>query len=333
MDVAVQGPVVEQDLMLREQMNIDPKASILKFVQVSHVPRPVTDMTTIIKIEGPPKKPRQSNAGRKPRKRPKIRVKEEKGGVSESYKSDQTVEEEEKCKSCGRAGCFEVDEVRGDIVCRECGVVDSQDLNRHLDFDDQTHVITPSHSFQEPTPSIQGSCYDCANHFRDVLMQCQGIENMKLSPPNILERMRTYMKEHMINPESLHPKDTYRILRHLGFTHMYQHKHQITYMLSGKRPYLLSKEMVEQLCLDFQKVLVPLRILLPVFNRKNLPSYYFILFKLCELREHYDLCSVIYLLKTNNKNNVLERIWKIACKYLGPPYVYIPSPTFSDHHK
>lgn len=333
----IDGTITERDDNLRASYGIRPGVTIMNYLTVKHYAMPIEDARTILSIEGPPRPPRHSLAGRKPRRRP---------GLRRTYVG-------QSCEFCKAVGSIEIDTVHAELICKECTLVNGKS-DASFDFHDQEHMLTVK------TPTASGQCYDNANHFRDTLLQVQGLEPMKLDnvvehqtsnsakiskhkhkhthrkakPAEMLERMRDYMKSHCIEPTSLTPSGTYHILKALKMPSLYKHKVKITYMLSGNSPTILTSDQIEKLCLDFQNIQMPIRKSMLVRGRKNIPSYMYILFKLCEMYKWYDICKVCYLLKTNCKLNKLDEIWKDVCEELkSKDFVFIPSPTFNSHHK
>lgn len=321
----VDGPITECDNALRQAYGVRSGVSIMNYLSVKHSAMPVVDPMTILAIEGPPRQMRQSAAGRKPRRKP---------GLKRTYNV-------QVCDHCKAIGTIEVDTVHAELICKECCVVIGKS-DASFDYHDQEHMLTAK------TPGSSGQSYDNANHFRDTLLQVQGLEPMKLDnvdfekkkssskakPAKMLERMREYMEINRIEPTTLTPSKTYHILKDLKLPSLYKHKVKITYMLSGNPPTIFSSDQITKLCEDFQKIQAPIRKSMLVRGRKNIPSYMYILFKLCEMYKWYDVCRVCYLLKTNCKLNKLDEIWKDVCEELkSEDFVFIPSPTFSTHHK
>jgi hypothetical protein len=313
----VDGPILERDDNLRAMYGVNPEATILNYLIVKHHAMPIEDKTTIISIEGPPRKPRQSQAGRKPRRRP---------GIRHMYRPKN----EQLCSHCQAVNSIDEDPVRAELVCRECSVVVGKS-DGQLDFDDQTHMET---LYNNNSNNGTGQCYDNANHFRDILLQIQGLEPMKLPKPELMDEMREYMRTHCIKQTTLTPSGTYKILQAMGLTTLYKHKVKLTYMLSGIPPKTLDVGQVEKLCLEFQKIQGPMLRAMERRKRKNFPSCNYILFKFCEMFQWHDICNVCYLLKTNSKLDKLDEIWKEVCEDLkDEDYEFIPSPTFNTHHK
>ena len=313
----IEGSVLETDTTLRESYGIAPDANITRFIKVRHTPAPINDPKTLEVLQGPPPEPRKSKAGRKPRKRP---------GIIQTFELQEAKKRQAQlnsCRFCQKQGTLVEDTDRGEITCTECSMVnDGQSMDQGADFQDRDHLVKVT----KPT-----QCYENSGHFYDTVTYALGIEPFKPNPPTLLEDMREYMKQHLIDPTRLTASKTYHILKQMGLDKLYKHKVKITYMLSGKPPPQLTQEQIMIVCNEFLLIMAPLQQIARRVGRKNMPSYSYILFKLCELHEWHDICDVCYLLKTNTKLDMLDLIWERVCVYNG--WKYIPSPTFNPHHK
>lgn len=312
------GPVLDINRDLRDKWKIKQSASILNFVTLTHEIQPITDKVTIERLEGTKVRKSKSNAGRKRKPRP---------GIVRSYERRK---QQGQCVDCKLYGTIVHDEEHADMVCTACGRVQCQTLggaegNGELEYNDMQARVT-----RRPRQP-QVTCYDNANHFRDTLMQAQGLENLKL-PARVLPAMHAYIRNRRMSLKDLEPSDTYCILRDLKLSHLYKHKVKLTYLLSGKEPFALNAQQTEQLCYNFQEIQEPFKKLSKErFPRKNLISYSYILFKLSEIHQYDKICEVCYLLKTNSKLHLLDAIWKEICEKLAWPFY--PSPTFNNHYK
>jgi len=312
----ISGTVFEVDQNLRESMGIVPGASIMRFIRVQHQPAPMDDPKTLEALQGPPPVPRKSKAGRKPRKRP---------GIIDTYEILEAQKKrklEHSCRFCHAVNSLVEDAQRAELTCTECSMVNDLVLDGQLDFQDREQMVKVSKSAQ---------CYENSHHFYDTVTYALGIEPFKLSPPTLLDDMRKYMREHLMDPAELTASKTYHILKQMGLDKLYKHKVKLTYLLSGNPPPTMSSEQIETLCQEFLLIMTPLQKIARVVGRKNMPSYSYILFKLCERHEWYEICNVCYLLKTNTKLDMLDSIWERVCLYYD--WKYIPSPTFNSHHK
>jgi hypothetical protein len=316
-DDMLEGTVFETDAALRDSIGIVPEANILRFITVKHQPAPINDPQTLEALQGPPPEPRKSKAGRKPRKRP---------GIIQTFELREAKKRKvqmESCRFCHRQGTLVEDMERGEITCKECSMVnDGQSSNQNMDFDDRDHMVKVIKPAQ---------CYENSHHFYDIVTYSLGIEPFKINPPSLLDDMREYMKQHLIDPATLTASETYHILKRMGFDKLYKHKVKLTYMLSGKPPPQLTQEQIMTVCNEFLQIMTPLQEIAHRVGRKNMPSYSYILFKLCELHEWHAVCDVCYLLKTASKLDLLDSIWERVCLYCG--WKFISSPTFNPHHK
>jgi hypothetical protein len=319
--IEVRGTVIEIDKRYKDRLGIHPDASILHFVDIYHDSIPVEDHQTITAIEGEQTKPRKSKAGRKQHRRPAIK------------RTYDHIKRIGVCDQCQTHEHILFDSNRAEIVCSMCGlvkeqVVDGKDQNgfSHTDF---RHRLFTKRARTATTP-----CYEHKSHFRDILMQCLAEENMTTMPPNLIEDMHEHIHIHNIDMKTFTPGTCYRILHEMGLTHLYKHKVKLTYMLlKDKKPPTLTQAQIKTLYADFDRVKELWDMIRnhPDHPRKNLLSYSYILFKLCEIHEWYDVCEVSYLLKTNSKLNNLDESWFKICTIANWPF--IPSPSFNEHFK
>jgi hypothetical protein len=311
-----EGTVLDIDQDLRQKLGISPGSSILNFVKVRHQVAPVVDQHTIERIEGPERKRGLSNAGRKRKARP---------GIKRTF---EMMQKRGQCKNCKEYATILHDEQHADLVCTNCGEVQERTFggihgDGETDFGDrETQVVKRRTS--------HATCYEESNHFRDIFMQAQGLENLKV-PDGLLELMKEYMQVNRIEQTTLKPSDTYRILRDIKRPNLYKHRVKLTYFLSGVPPFTLNQDQTKLVCQDFEEIREPWRLVKNTTLRKNLLSYSFLLFKICERHGFFELCEVCYLLKTNSKLHALDEIWKTFCEILG--WTFIPSPTFNSHYK
>lgn len=313
-----EGTVLEVDKDLRQRLGISPTSSILKYVRIKHRVTPITDKFTIERIEGPVRKPGLSNAGRKRKARP---------GIKREY---ERMQKQSKCKDCSATCSIIHDQIRADLVCTECGSVQERTFGGETGDGAADFAERAQHLITKRARTSNATCYENANHFRDILMQAQGIESMR-PPEGLLEKLHEYMRKNKIEPSTLTPADTFKILRETKLSRLYQHRVKITYWLSGKPPFTLTEEQSRLLCTNFQQIQQPWREAIAKSQRKNLMSYSYILFKLCEMHGITEMCDVCYLLKTNNKLRQLDAHWETICARLNWPYR--PSPPFNFHHK
>ena len=92
--------------------------------------------------------------------------------------------------------------------------------------------------------------------------------------------------------------------------------------MNGKKAPILQRYEEEQLRSLFKEIQIPFSNNCPI-ERKNFLSYSYVLHKFCELLEYDELLVYFPLLKSREKLQQQDQIWKAICKDLR--WEYIPS--------
>ena len=93
-------------------------------------------------------------------------------------------------------------------------------------------------------------------------------------------------------------------------------------IMNGKKAPILKRNEEEHLRSLFKEIQVPFSNNCPL-ERKNFLSYSYVLHKFCELLEYDELLIYFPLLKSREKLQQQDQIWKLICKDLQ--WEYIPS--------
>ena len=112
------------------------------------------------------------------------------------------------------------------------------------------------------------------------------------------------------------------ILKKLKLNKYYEHSVHIMNHLNGETRPILSYKNEERLRNMFQEIQTPFLNHCPE-TRKNFLSYSYVLHKFCELLELDELLIYFPYLKSREKLQQQDRIWKLICGELK--WQYIPS--------
>jgi hypothetical protein len=166
--------------------------------------------------------------------------------------------------------------------------------------------------------------YKTMVHFNDWLNKIQGKEVIDLSTElcnNITKEINKYHTNE--NIKNITPSQMREILSKLGLNKYYDDIPYIIFKTTGKEPPQLTRKQEEKLRQMFRDVQEPFKIYKPDI-RKNLISYSYIIYKLCELLELDFILPFIHLLKSDQKIKDMDiNIWKKICNHLN--WEFIPS--------
>jgi hypothetical protein len=165
--------------------------------------------------------------------------------------------------------------------------------------------------------------YKTMNHFNEWLNKIQGKEVIDLSD-EVCNQIKKEINKYDLkgNPQNITPNYMREILRKLSLNKYYDDIPYIIFKTTNKEPPQLQREQEEKLRSMFREVQEPFKIYKPNV-RKNLISYSYIIYKLCELIELDYILPFIHLLKSDQKIKDMDIIWKKICTHLN--WEFIPS--------
>lgn len=180
------------------------------------------------------------------------------------------------------------------------------------------------------------SCYQRANHFREWLAQIQAKQRTEI-PLCVLQTVaREFIKYRMHSSCDITKQRVRQFLKDLDrahsntpgapkFSKYYEHAPLIAATLSAVPPPTMAVAQERKLVALFERFQVafeecPSSIKGP---RKNCLSYGFVLYKLCELCRYDEFLPLFPLLKSLDRLQTHDRIWKWVCGHLG--WEFIPS--------
>jgi hypothetical protein len=200
----------------------------------------------------------------------------------------------------------------GLLVCRICG--ESQTILVESDIPNYKEECNDTKTYV---------AYKTMNHFNEWLNKIQGKEVIELSD-EVCDKIKKEINKYNLNgdPKNITPYYMREILRKLSLNKYYDDIPYIIFKTTGKEPPQLQREQEEKLRQMFRDVQEPFKIYKPDV-RKNLISYSYIIYKLCELIELDFILLFINLLKSDQKIKDMDIIWKKICNHLN--WEFIPS--------
>jgi ABC-type antimicrobial peptide transport system permease subunit len=201
----------------------------------------------------------------------------------------------------------------GLMVCQMCGesqtiLVESDIPNYKEDSNDTKTYVA----------------YKTMNHFNEWLNKIQGKEVIELSD-EVCDKIKKEISKYNLKGDikNISPQIMREILSKLALNKYYDDIPYIIFKTTGKEPPQLSREQEEKLRQMFREVQEPFKMYKPNM-RKNLISYSYIIYKLCELIELDHILPFIHLLKSDQKIKDMDiNIWKKICTHLN--WEFIPS--------
>lgn len=199
------------------------------------------------------------------------------------------------------------------MICPNCGL----QSNILIDTDKAT--------YNDPPLENTYFAYKRLNHLNECLVQFQAKENT-IIPQEVCDIIKyELVKERKTDLSKLTPSMVRGYLKKhsdKGFNKYYEHIPHIINILNGTKAPLLTREYEEQLRMMFKEIQKPFMKHCPE-GRKNFLSYSYVLHKFCELIELDDLLIFFPLLKSREKLQQQDKIWKNICSELQ--WEYIPS--------
>jgi len=214
----------------------------------------------------------------------------------------------ENCKYCGRS--MNLDDLSSVIICTDCG------------YTCKTLIVTEKNAFNDPPREVSYFTYKRINHFNEWLAQFQGKETTEL-PENIYKDiLNEIKKDKHYNINKLTYTKVREILKKLNYNKYYENIPLIMNVICGDRSPKLNHDTEEKLRSLFKDIQIPFLNNCPA-NRRNFLSYSYVLHKFSELLELDDLIEYFPLLKSREKLQHQDMIWKKICHDLK--WQFIPS--------
>ena len=226
----------------------------------------------------------------------------------ESY-GKKTIESEETnfCKKCNTFKI--VCNIDAIMVCPVC-------------FEQTNNIIEPEKpSFKDP-PHDNYFSYKRENHYKDHLNRVQAKETTKIKPEVEDVVYYEFCKEQYTNLADLDETKVRAYLKKYikyGFNKYYENAQQIINKITGIKPLDIPIEREKKLYELFLRIEKAFAKHCPE-SRCNLISYQFIIYKECEILGYDEYLPYFTLLKSNDRKQEQNEVWKKICEDEGLPY-------------
>ncbi|AXN90978.1 putative VLTF-3-like late transcription factor [Namao virus] len=164
--------------------------------------------------------------------------------------------------------------------------------------------------------------YKRIDYFSEILTQFQAKKNIMLSKKVMQSIKEELSKMRIYNYKEVTYQKIRKILKDLKFNKYYEYAYHITNELNGKNSPIMTSKIENQLKFIFREIQYPYNLFQPK-DKTNFLSYNYILYKFCELLELDSFLSFFPLLKSRDKLEEQDSIWKKICEYKN--FQFIPS--------
>jgi len=211
------------------------------------------------------------------------------------------------CENCGKKNMiYKLSE--SEIFCNDCG------------YTQQILMNNDKISYRETPREISYFAYKRINHFNEWLAQFQAKETTEIPNNVYTDVLLELQKNKHIKISQITNKQIREILKKLKYNKYYEHIPNIINVISGNNAPTLMSEHEELLRNMFKEIQMPFMKHCPQ-ERKNFLSYSYVLHKFCELLELDHLLKYFPLLKSREKLQQQDKIWKNICLELQWEYI------------
>ena len=215
-----------------------------------------------------------------------------------------------QCNDCGSENLNLNDEHL--TVCEDCGVVH---------YTSGTQEITLGFKETQDMDSFTTFAYKRVNHFTEHILNMQAEQHTTI-PDEIYETIRQEMKKERISVTQLTEQKIRMYLKKNGLNKYYEHAYLIIDWLNGRSPPKIDEVLKEELFNMFREVQEPYDRHRPK-ERTNFFNYRWLLRKFFELLERDEFLPYCPPLKSDEKNEKQDQIWKKICEDLK--WEFIPT--------
>ena len=213
------------------------------------------------------------------------------------------------CKECGNKNIV-YKQYESEIYCSDCG------------YTNKIMISNDNNYYKDNPIEISYFAYKRINHFNEWIAQFQAKESTSI-PKEVYEKVLTELNKNInLDKNNISHIEIRQILKKMKLNKYYEHIPNIINTITGKNAPIISSEYEELLRTMFKEIQEPFFKHCPD-NRKNFLSYSYVLYKFCELLELDYLLKFFPLLKSREKLQQQDAIWKCICKELE--WEYIPS--------
>ena len=200
--------------------------------------------------------------------------------------------------------------LESEVFCNICGYTE-----KVLFENDKT-------SYKDNPKEITYFAYKRINHFNEWIAQFQGKETTDIPNDIYVDVLNEIKKDKNMNMNDIKAKHIREILKKLKYNKYYENIPNIINTITGKKIPIISREYEQILRTMFKEIQLPFMKHCPE-TRKNFLSYSYVLYKFCELLELDDYLEHFSLLKSREKLQQQDIIWKNICNELQ--WEFIPS--------
>ena len=214
----------------------------------------------------------------------------------------------DKCPLCNTK--MNIKHSKSDIICYKCG------------YSENIIIHSEKSSYKDPPREASYFAYKRINHFNEWLAQFQAKETTEI-PECVYKAIYEEIKKNKtIKITDISYKQIREILKKLQLNKYYENIPHIINFMNGKTAPILKRYEEEKLRGLFKEIQLPFTNNCPN-DRKNFLSYSYVLHKFCQLLEYDELLEFFPLLKSREKLQQQDQIWKLICRDLQ--WEYIPS--------
>jgi len=224
--------------------------------------------------------------------------------INENYQDNEI----ENCKICNN--CMNINIQDGCVTCDKCGNTEKILLN------------TEKPSYKDPPREISYFAYKRINHFNEWLAQFQAKESTEIPDSVFTLILSELKKDKNLKIQQITTSTIRTILKKISLNKYYEHVPHIINMINGKPAPMIDRSTEEKLRMMFKEIQTPFMKHCPS-DRKNFLSYSYVLHKFVELLDLDEYLKCFPLLKSREKLQQQDIIWKNICKELK--WQYIPS--------
>jgi len=187
-------------------------------------------------------------------------------------------------------------------ICNDCG----------LFYDTPVYEVHDLYNYNKK-PVI---CYQKVTHFREVLGNFQGRE-CKPIPEFILSLIKSYVDNDI---SSINIYVIKLVLKKHKLTKYVENVNSILFILTGIVPPFIPKE-IELKLIQYFKQIVKVFDICKTSNRINFLNYYYIIYKLLESMEQFDILKDVPKLKSKHRILEHDKIWRRICTQLDLQFI------------
>jgi len=205
------------------------------------------------------------------------------------------------CMNCKEHRIYDL--IRSTLVCPNCG------------HEEKILIDSEIPSYKEPPREVTYFAYKRINHFNEWLSQLQAKESTNIHR-SVFDKIDAELdKEKYIDRKTIDTKKILEILKKLNMPKYYEHCSYIANHISGRPPLVIDPETEEKARNMFKEIQGPwMKYCKP--GRSNFFSYPYILYKFFQLLEKDEYLPMLRLLKTREKLQEQDDIWKKICQDL-----------------